>query len=123
MELDKARKVLRSRGGLKIMLEDENGKEQFVVETSGGQRFVLQNGPGKIEVADGNGNSLELTASGITVKAVAKVIINAGIVEVNSGMVNVNAPMTKFSGVVHCDTLISNSVVSASYTPGAGNVL
>jgi hypothetical protein len=30
--------------------------------------------------------------------------------------------MSKFSGVVQCDTLISNSVISASYTPGAGNI-
>jgi hypothetical protein len=30
--------------------------------------------------------------------------------------------MVKVSGVVKCDTLITNSVVSASYTPGAGNL-
>ena len=34
----------------------------------------------------------------------------------------VDAGMSKFSGVVQCDTLISNSVISASYTPGAGNI-
>jgi hypothetical protein len=34
----------------------------------------------------------------------------------------VNAGMSKFSGVVQCDTLIANSVVSTSYTPGAGNI-
>jgi hypothetical protein len=28
-----------------------------------------------------------------------------------------------FSGVVKCDTLIANSVVAASYSPGAGNVM
>jgi hypothetical protein len=28
--------------------------------------------------------------------------------------------MSKFSGVVQCDTLIANSVAAASYTPGAG---
>jgi hypothetical protein len=27
-----------------------------------------------------------------------------------------------FDGLVQCQTLITNSVVSASYTPGAGNV-
>jgi hypothetical protein len=48
--------------------------------------------------------------------------VNAATVEVSAGMVTVNAGMSKFSGVVQCDTLISNSVVSASYTPGAGNV-
>jgi hypothetical protein len=34
----------------------------------------------------------------------------------------INAGMSKFSGVVQCDTLISNSVISASYTPGVGNI-
>jgi hypothetical protein len=36
--------------------------------------------------------------------------------------VNVSANMSKFSGVVQADTIITNSVVSASYTPGAGNI-
>jgi hypothetical protein len=30
--------------------------------------------------------------------------------------------MAKFSGVVQTDTLIANSVISASYTPGVGNI-
>jgi hypothetical protein len=37
-------------------------------------------------------------------------------------MVTIDAGMTKASGVVECDTLIANSVVAASYTPGAGNI-
>ncbi len=41
---------------------------------------------------------------------------------ISAGMVSVDAGMSRFSGVVQCDTLITNAVVSASYTPGAGNV-
>jgi hypothetical protein len=37
-------------------------------------------------------------------------------------MMQVDAGMARFSGVVQCDTLIANSVVSSSYTPGAGNL-
>jgi hypothetical protein len=37
-------------------------------------------------------------------------------------MVTVNAGMAKFSGVVQADTLIANSVIASSYTPGAGNI-
>ena len=37
-------------------------------------------------------------------------------------LITVNAGMSKFSGVVQCDTLIANSVAAASYTPGAGNI-
>ena len=63
-----------------------------------------------------------LGMSGITITASAKVTINASQVAVSAGMVTVDAAMSKFSGVVQCDTMISNSVISASYTPGAGNI-
>jgi hypothetical protein len=43
-------------------------------------------------------------------------------VSVSAATVNVDAGMAKFSGVVQCDTLIANSVVGTSYTPGAGNI-
>jgi hypothetical protein len=65
---------------------------------------------------------VKLEASGITITASAKVTVNASMMEVSASMVTVNAGLSKFSGVVQCDTLISNSVVSASYTPGAGNI-
>jgi hypothetical protein len=41
---------------------------------------------------------------------------------VSAAMVTVDAAMSKFSGVIQCDTLISSTVVSATYTPGAGNI-
>jgi len=116
------RKVLRSRSGIQITLDDQSGQESFVVEAPGGQKVVLKDGPGSSEISDSNGNAVRFAAAGITVNAAARVTINASVVEVNSGMINVNAGMSKFSGVVQCDTLISNSVVSASYTPGAGNI-
>ena len=115
-------KVLRSRNGVKITLDDQDGQEKFIVETPGAQKMTLQDGPGSITIEDSNGNSIKLEAAGVTVTASAKVTINASTVEVSAGMVTVNAGMSKFSGVVQCDTLISNSVISASYTPGAGNI-
>jgi uncharacterized protein involved in type VI secretion and phage assembly len=116
-------KLLRSRNGVKITLDDQSGQESFIVETPGGQTVTLKDGPGSIEIMDSNGNSVKLEAAGIMVNASAKVTINASMVEISSGMVTVNSGMSRFSGVVQCDTLISNSVISASYTPGAGNIL
>ena len=116
------KKVICSRNGVKITLDDQDGQEQFIVETPGGQKITLKDGPGSVEVADSNGNSIKMESSGITVNASAKVTINASTVEISAGMVTVNAGMSKFSGVVQADTLISNSVISASYTPGAGNI-
>ncbi len=116
------RKVLRSRNGVKITLDDQDGQEKFIVETPGVQKITLKDGPGSIMIEDSNGNSIKLETAGVTVTAAAKVTVNASTVEVSAGMVTVNAGMSKFSGVVQCDTLISNSVISASYTPGAGNI-
>ena len=49
--------------------------------------------------------------------------VSAAVVEIDAGQVEVNAGMARFSGVVQCDTLIANSVVASSYTPGVGNVM
>ena len=116
------KKVLRSRNGVKVTLDDTDGQETFIAETPGGQKITLKDGPGAVEVVDSNGNSLKLDASGITVIASAKVTVNASLISVSAGMVTVDAAMSKFSGVVQADTVISNSVISASYTPGAGNI-
>ena len=116
------KKVLRSRNGVKLTMDDNDGQEKFIMETPGGQKVTLQDGPGVVEIVDSSGNSIKLESSGVTITAAAKLTVNAGTVEVSAGMVTVNAGMSKFSGVVQCDTLITNSVVSASYTPGAGNI-
>lgn len=116
-------KTIRSRAGLKITLDDQSGQERLSIATPGGQNIILQDGPGSITITDSNGNTITLETSGIKVTASAKVSINASAVEIDAGMLTVNAGMSKFSGVVQCDTLIANSVVSASYTPGAGNLV
>ena len=48
--------------------------------------------------------------------------ITGGVVNIEGGQVNIDAAMTHASGVLQADTLIANSVVASSYTPGAGNV-
>jgi len=115
-------KTIRSRNGIRIALDDTNGQETLTLETPGGQKVTLQDGPGSIEIRDSNGNSITLEAAGVTLTAASKLTIRAATMEVNAGMVTVNAGMSKFSGVVQADTVITNSVGSSSYTPGAGNI-
>lgn len=116
------KKMLKSRNGVTITLDDQQGAETLILETPGGQKLILKDGPGAVTLEDSNGNSVKLETSGITVTASAKVTINASQVAVSAGMVTVDAGMSKFSGVVQADTVITNSIVSASYTPGAGNI-
>ena len=82
---------------------------------------ITREAGGKVELSAA-GNTVTLETAGVTVRAAARVRVEASQVEVSAGMVTVDAGMSRFSGVVQCDTLIANAVVSASYTPGAGNV-
>jgi phage baseplate assembly protein V len=97
--------------------------ERMVLRTKHGTTIIFDDGVGAVEIADTNGNSVTLASSGVTVTCAAKVTVSASTVEISAGMIAVNAGMSKFSGVVQCDTLIANSVVASSFTPGQGNVL
>jgi uncharacterized protein involved in type VI secretion and phage assembly len=118
------KKTIRSRNGVKITLDDSDGREQLTLETPGGQKLTLQDGPGSIELRDSSGNSIKLEAAGITLTAAGKLTIQANtMMEVNTGLVKVNAGMSKYSGAVKSDANITNSTISTTYMPGAGNIL
>jgi uncharacterized protein involved in type VI secretion and phage assembly len=116
------KKMLKTRNGVTVTLDDTDGSEQLVLETPGGQQMTLADGPGSITLQDANGNSIKLDPSGVTVTAAAKLTVNAATAEVSAATLTVNAGMSTFSGVVQADTVITNSVISTSYTPGAGNI-
>ena len=115
-------KRIRSKNGVVVTLDDQQGQEKLVLETPAGQKLTLSDGPGKVRIEDSNGNSVVLESSGITITAAAQVKVDAANVKVTAGMVTVDAAMAKFSGVVKCEVLMATSVVGTSYTPGAGNV-
>jgi len=115
-------KKIRSRNGVQITLDDSDGQEMLKLETPAGQKVTLQDGPGSIVIEDSNGNSVKLESSGITIDASAKVTVSASMVSVSASMVSVDAPMAKFSGTVQAQTVLCNTIVSGTYTPGAGNI-
>lgn len=116
------KKVIRSTNGVTVTLDDAQGQERFVCETPSGQRITLHDGDGAIriegngaiEIEGGNGASVHLDGPEIR--------IDGGTVKLTASFLQVEAGMARFSGVLQCDTLISNTVVSSTYTPGAGNV-
>lgn len=115
-------KRLRSKQGITITMDDQQGQETLTLETPGGQKVTLKDGPSSVKVEDANGNSITLESAGITVQASAKVTVQASSVEVSSGTVKVDAAMSTFSGIVKCDVMQATTVIAATYTPGAGNV-
>lgn len=111
-----------SREDIRITMRDTQGSAKLTLTTPGGHSVTLDDGTRTLSLADSNGNTVEMSPSGITVTATSQVTVNAMTVSVSAATVNVDAAISTFSGVVKCDTLITNSVVSASYTPGMGNV-
>lgn len=113
---------ITSRSGIKVTFNDTNAGVEFTVETPGGQKVVCADTPASIEMTDANGNQITMDASGITLNASLNVTINATMLKVSASMVTVDAGMSRFSGVVQSDTNITNNTISATYTPGAGNI-
>jgi len=116
------KKEIVSRNNIRIILDDTQGQETVTIQTPGGQKMVLQDGPGLIELSDSNGNSIKMDSSGITLTTSANLNIQASMVKAGANLVTVTSGMSQFSGVIQSDTCITNSVISASYTPGAGNI-
>jgi len=100
----------------------ENDPERALVRTKHGATVILDDGAGGVEVSDLHGNVVKLAADGVTVSSASRLTVKASIVEIEAGTLRVNAAVSEFSGLVKCDSLVTNSVVSSSYTPGAGNI-
>ncbi|HJV27957.1 MAG TPA: phage baseplate assembly protein V [Aromatoleum sp.] len=114
------RYFMQSPAGIKVLLDDQEPKVK--IETPAGNHLTITDqGGGKITIEEG-GEKVEMSPGSIKITTAGEVKIEAAQVTVSAGMVKVDAGLSKFSGVVQCDTLISNAVVSASYTPGAGNI-
>jgi len=116
-------KVLRSRNGVKITLDDQDGQEKCIIETPGGQKITLKDGPGSIEIMDSSGNSAKFEPSGITFNSSGTFTLNATTVTISAGSITANTGTATFSGMVVASGCVQTpSVIAASYTPGAGNI-
>jgi transcriptional regulator with XRE-family HTH domain len=71
---------------------------------------------------DQNGNSITLGPAGITIQSSARLELQVSSVQASAGLMQLLSGMVSVSGVLKADTVITNSVIASSYTPGAGNV-
>jgi hypothetical protein len=118
------KRTILTGAGVRITLDDSDGAVSLLLETPGGQRVHLEDTPATVTVEDASGNSVTLESSGVTVASAGQVTIRAGsLVSIKASMLQVQAGLSLFSGLVQCDTLLNNNVISAAYMPGAGNML
>lgn len=112
--------VIRTPGETVLEFDDNDPKVELRTR-SGYHVTITESGGGEVKIERGT-QSVTMTASDITVDSAGPVNINAATVNVSAAMVQVDAGMSRFSGVVQCDTIIATSVVGTTYTPGAGNI-
>lgn len=140
------RVVLKSSNGHELVLDDKTGT--VTLSTKNGGKVTLEDTPGTA-VVEASQNKISLGPAGITIDVTSGVLnVNAsaavnvqaqgplnvtasgalnvqasGLVNVTASVLSVSAPVATFSGIVIASTLIASSVVSAAYSPGAGNLL
>ncbi len=116
--------TLTGKNGTRIaIVESASGQEKVEMETPNGVKATLTDASGgSITLDTGAGTTITADTSGVSINTSSTVSLQASSATVSAGTVSVDSAMTTFSGVVQCQTLIATSVVSTSYTPGAGNV-
>jgi len=114
--------IVGKEGTRIAIVEETPGTATISFTTPGGASGELTDaGGGKIEFKVA-GTTITINTQGVTVNTPLTVKVQATQVSISAAMVTVDAGISKFSGVVQADTVICNSVISASYTPGAGNI-
>jgi uncharacterized protein involved in type VI secretion and phage assembly len=110
------RRLIRTRSGSLLEFDDTAGASRVTLSMRSGHTLVLDDAVQEVSISHMNGCSITMDVAG-------NIRINANLnVDVTAAVMNVNAAVANFSGIVNCPTLIASSVVSASYTPGAGNI-
>ena len=110
------KRLIKTRSGSLLEFDDSQGAAKVTISMQSGHIFVLDDGAQEIKLTHSNGSMVKINAAGqVSITANATV-------ETTASAVNVHSGTAIFDGLIQCQTLITNSVVSPSYTPGAGNI-
>jgi uncharacterized protein involved in type VI secretion and phage assembly len=110
------KRLIKTRSGSLLEFDDTQGAAKITISTQSGHTVVLDAGTQEIKVQHSNGSTIKLNAAG-------QVSVNANAsMEITAPALNVHAGSAVFDGAIQCVSITTTSVVSPSYTPGAGNV-
>lgn len=129
--------VLTTANGQQLAMSDTTS--DIKLSTTSGTSVTISDQPSSIKLSTVAGVTVTITDTGgvsvsaptgalditcltATVNATSSCEVNSASVTCTGASVAVNSAIATFSGVVQCTTLIATSVVSSSYTPGAGNI-
>lgn len=98
----------RLRQAAVLQMQKTHGNAHVMRQVTWGEHEEAQAEEGGSSTSIGDGGS-SVTAEG-------------GTVNIEGAAVNIDAAMTQTSGIFQAGTIIADSVIASSYTPGAGNI-
>jgi uncharacterized protein involved in type VI secretion and phage assembly len=111
------KRLWKSRAKSLLEFDDSVGAFRVTLSMASGHKLVLDDSAQEVKLTHSGGSVITFNAAGqIQIQANATV-------EITASALNVHCPTATFDGLINCTSLIaSSSVVSPSYTPGAGNI-
>jgi len=110
------KRLIKTRSGSVLEFDDTDGAAKVIISMRSGHTLLLDDGAQELKLQHANGSMIKINAAGqVSITANATV-------EVTASAVNVHSGAAIFDGLIQCQSLITSSVVSPSYTPGAGNI-
>lgn len=93
-----------------------------IIRTTGNVQMVLSDSEPHIVLDTQHGSKVVMGATGITIDAPGvNIRIQGGEVKISAAIIKLDAAIVT-AQMIRCDTIVAQSVIGASYTPGAGNV-
>jgi Rhs element Vgr protein len=137
MEFDDSQSsiLIQTPGGNKIFITDNDQK--ILIEDQSGNKITLNTDGIKmedknyntvtldsngLELKDVSGNKVTLSTSGVSIFGASSIKLESSQITLSAGQLNLQSGMVSATGIIQANTVIATSVVSSSYTPGAGNI-
>lgn len=92
------------------------------LRTNGEVQIVLSESQPYIQLDTQQGTKIVMGMTSVSiVSAGGSIKIEGGTITISAGLINLEAPIVT-ANMIRCSTIVAESVIGASYTPGAGNV-
>jgi uncharacterized protein involved in type VI secretion and phage assembly len=114
--------TITGKNGTRVAIVEDSTGDRIELSTPGGVTGTLSDEAGGKAVLHAAGSTVTIDSNGVSVQTPANVSVDATQVDVSAGTVNVTAAVSKFSGLVSCETLQASTVVGGTYTTGVGNI-
>ena len=115
--------TLTGKDGTRIAIVEEGASQAKVeIETPNGIKATLTDQSGGEITLETTTSTFTIDSSGVSIETSGEFSVQCSTMSVNGGSVTVTAGTSDFSGATSSASHQTSSVVSASYTPGAGNI-